>query len=274
MTMSKLDAYLSIWNDLQELFTEDVAITLFNKNEILAYRPGKGIDTGAKVGDRPNPNSNVIEAMTSGHRVLRKVPKEVFGVPFVGVACPIEENGYIIGCIAVATSIERYETLINAGNAILDYASKIAEVAQNFSAGAEELASTVENLNENSSQVSFEMKQTSTVTGKIRKISMQSKILGLNAAIEASRAGEQGRGFSVVAEEVRKLADTTNESTQEIETNVMQAQLSVNSLIDAIHELGQIVESQAMGATEIANALKQIEEMANDLVLAGEQGNN
>ncbi len=268
--MSKLDAYLSIWDDLQGLFTEDAAITLFNKHEIVAYCPGYTLDTGAKIGDRPNPQSNVIEAMTSGRRVLRKVPREVFGVPFVGVACPIIEEGYITGCIAVATSIERYETLVNAGNAILNFAHKIADIAQNFSAGAEELASTVQNLNQETTQVHSEMNQTSVVTGKIKKISMRSKILGLNAAIEASKAGKHGRGFSVVAEEVRKLADNTNESTKEIETNVKQVQLSVNNLIEAIQELGHIAETQAMGAVEIADALKQIEKMASDLVKAGE----
>lgn len=268
--MSKLDAYLSIWDDLKELFIEDVAITLFDKNQIIAYCPGYSLDTGAKIGDHPNPKSNVIEAMTSGQRVLRKVSREVFGVPFIGVAYPIKENGAIIGCIAVAMSVERYETLVNAGNTILNYTHKIAEVAQNFSAGAEELASTIQNLNQETILVNKEMVETGKVTGKIEKISMQTKILSLNAAIEASRAGEHGRGFSVVAEEVRKLAENTNVSNEEIKSKVTQTQSSINSLIESIKELGLIAESQAMGATEIAEALKQIEKMANDLVISRE----
>lgn len=253
--MTKFEAYQLIAAEVQQFFNEDVAITLFDTEKIVAYYPGKTIDTRAKLGNPPTPGSNVLEALTSGKRVVRRVSKELFGVPFVGIALPIFEKSKIAGCFAIACSLEHYDSLFATGNEILEAVVAISTSAQNLSGSTEELAATIRSMDDETEHVSSEMEKTNELTQQIKKISKQSNILGINAAIEASRAGEHGRGFAIVSDEVRKLASNTDASRQAIESNIQDVQSSVGLLIESIKQLTVVTESYANDVSEIANSL-------------------
>jgi methyl-accepting chemotaxis protein len=109
-------------------------------------------------------------------------------------------------------------------------------------------------------------KQISSVVGVIREIAEQTNLLALNAAIEAARAGEQGRGFAVVADEVRKLAERTAMSTQEISTTVSAILQETSGAVQRMQTVSANMSGSVGLAREAGDSLRTIDQRAQETV--------
>jgi methyl-accepting chemotaxis protein len=113
--------------------------------------------------------------------------------------------------------------------------------------------------------------QIGQVLAIINSIADQTKILALNAAIEAARAGEAGKGFSVVAIEIRKLAESVVESTGEISTIMNEIQSSANELVMSTEQELKHVQGGVDLAHTTGDSLDQILEMVEQTTVAAKE---
>jgi methyl-accepting chemotaxis protein len=154
---------------------------------------------------------------------------------------------------------------------VADNVQKVSLVAQGGVKSVEEniramniIKEHVDKIAENIVQLSGQSQAIGEINGAINDIADQSNLLAVNAAIEAAKSGEEGKGFTVVAEEIRNLADQSKQATVKVQKILSDIQKSMNASVLAAEQGTKSVEAGILQANTAGQAIQSLAQSAEE----------
>ena len=163
-----------------------------------------------------------------------------------------------------ATSMESTHKAVDKLQVSSQVVRSSAEDIQKLSNSMDTITSSVQKLSQDSEMIA-------SVVNVIKEIAEQTNLLALNAAIEAARAGEHGRGFAVVADEVRGLAQRTQESTAEIEQIIEKIVKAMQNTVQDVRKGQKQTEQSIESVLHTEEALKPVMTLIDEMRQLNEQ---
>ena len=203
---------------------------------------------------RMNKNKSYVWVRNSIHKCLDEVGE-------------IEHLAGVIGDITAEVEKEhRTEEVKDRTTAFGHSMEELVQTISSLTIQAQELAASQEQSAAAANSAKQSADDTQAISNLINTIADQTNLLGLNAAIEAARAGEHGKGFSVVAEEVRKLANSSAAATSDIERSLNDLKAQIDKILSYMNGISDLANTQAALAEAVNSTDDEMSKMMNDLV--------
>lgn len=259
-------SFVAISTCLPDMFDEEVSFAVADTEKYLIYKPTENINPGIKPGDPVGEGSSSYVCMKTGKTVKRILPKHVIGIELMSAAIPIkDENGQVIGCVSFGRSLRKNYQIADLANTLSASLQQVSSATNQLTASLQNVLVSNEEVMADADRASEEAKNTDSILKFIKGIANKTNMLGLNASIEAAKANEAGKGFSVVAQEIRKLSNSSNESINKIQAVLDTMLKSIERISTNIGEVNLGFKDQAQVLTQINDSIQNLNSVAKKL---------
>ncbi|MCL6631159.1 MAG: histidine kinase [Alicyclobacillus herbarius] len=266
----KLDAIVACLDVIQQSHSEDASIVVLDTEKVIAQISGEKVKPAFAIGTPLTEMQGTVTwgAMQSGKVLREERDASVLGFPYMAIAVPLFEDGEVVGCVTTLLTQERLGTLRDGANELSALVEEMSASADEIAQASAQMAETIQGLAGESHTVSENITKIYSVLDFVKGVATQSHMLGLNAAIEAARAGEAGRGFSVVAGEIRKMAEKSKNAVQDIQQQLEAIVEAVSRMSQATQSMSSVTQEHAANIEELNSAFAHIATTAEKLASA------
>lgn len=252
---------------ISEMFPEGAFVWLTDTQKNLGLQGSEKFDIPQyKVGAPPDPLAQEILNTKKPKNV--ELDAELYGIPILTMGQPLfdlDDKDKVVGSFGITIPKRNAIRLRNMSDKMEKNVSEIASVVQQLAAAASQIATNEGVLNNSIGEIYQVSEKIEEVLGFVTQIAAETKMLGLNAAIEAARAGDVGRGFGVVAEEIRKLSDQSRNTV----VSIKQLTDQIKEQLDHARQVSELTlrsgEEQAAATQEIAASVQELSKTAEKL---------
>jgi hypothetical protein len=263
-----VNAFHSFAPVLTGLLPEGGVLFLADKEKFVAKQASEKFDMPELQVNSPLRNGGIqSEAMRQQKQILQELDAAVYGVPVLAASSPLidEEVNEVVGTFTIALPRQLARDLKDIAGALDQGLTGVSAAVQQISAATNDASVNQTKLNGEIEKVKEQLGNINELMAFTKDIADETKMLGLNAAIEAARVGDAGRGFGVVADEIRKLSEESKKTVAKIREFTEEIEKRMNATMDESQSTLAGVQETAAATQEVNATLEEMTSLASKL---------
>jgi hypothetical protein len=267
-----VNAIVTAFNDfapiLCEMFADGAVMFVTDLYKFAKVQNSKAFQLPQlKVGENFKKDTTPATVVETKKPISVEYDSSVYGVPVLTVCYPLfsEDTGEVIATFGLVIPKVAAVNLREISKSLEDNLTAASATVEELAASASNIHSNEQELNKSISEITELSKEINDISSFIKEIADETKMLGLNAAIEAARAGDVGKGFGVVADEIRKLSDQSKSTVPKIQKLTDEIIAKVSESTEKSQNSLSSSQEQAAATEEVTSSIEEITSMAEEL---------